>query len=43
MEMNIKDNIENPEKLEQLYQTDKKGFEKAFEAIYQQNKRFQAG
>lgn len=34
MEMNIKDNIESAEQLERLYQSDKKGFEKAFEAIY---------
>lgn len=36
MEKNIKDNIYNPEKLEQFYQTDKKDFEKAFNGIYQE-------
>lgn len=30
MEIKIKDNIENPEQLEKLYQTDKKNFRKAF-------------
>lgn len=34
MEANIKDNIENPEQLEQLYRSDKKGFQKAFFEIY---------
>jgi len=34
MENNIKDNIDNPENLEQFYQSDKKSFTKAFNDIY---------
>jgi len=34
IEQQIKANISNPKELEQLYQTDKKGFSKAFLAIY---------
>ncbi len=34
MNNKIKDNIEDPEKLESLYRSDKKEFEKAFNAIY---------
>ncbi|MBT8288388.1 MAG: DUF4153 domain-containing protein [Flavobacteriaceae bacterium] len=36
MKNKIKDNIGNPEQLEQLYRADKKGFEKAFLEIYPQ-------
>lgn len=34
MKNSIKENIENPEKLEQIYQSDKKSFEKEFAEIY---------
>lgn len=34
IENSIKESIENPEQLEKLYRTDKKGFEKAFFEIY---------
>jgi len=34
MKNSIKENIENPEKLEQIYQRDKKSFEKEFTEIY---------
>jgi hypothetical protein len=36
MEIKIKENIDNPEQLERLYRTDKKGFQKAFNEIYQE-------
>lgn len=36
METKIKENIDNPEQLEKLYRTDKKGFQKAFNEIYQE-------
>lgn len=36
METKIKENIDNPEQLEKLYRTDKKGFQKAFSEIYQE-------
>ena len=34
METKIKENIDNPEQLEKLYQSDKRSFEKAFFNIY---------
>jgi hypothetical protein len=34
MKNSIKENIDNPEKLEQIYQSDKKSFEKEFAEIY---------
>jgi hypothetical protein len=34
MKESIKENIENPEKLEQLYHADKKAFESSFEEVY---------
>jgi len=37
----IKANISNPKELEQLYQQNKKGFEKAFFAIYSELRDFQ--
>lgn len=36
MEIKIKENIDNPEQLEKLYQADKKNFEKSFFDIYQE-------
>lgn len=36
METKIKENIDNPEQLEKLYRTDQKGFQKAFNEIYQE-------
>ena len=41
MENKIKDNIDNPEKLEELYRADKNGFERAFNEIYDEIAAFQ--
>lgn len=41
METKIKENIDNPEQLEKLYLVDKKGFQKAFNEIYQEIADFQ--
>lgn len=40
METKIKENIDNPEQLERLYRADKKGFQKAFNEIYQEIANF---
>ena len=36
MKTKIKENIDNPEQLEKLYRTDKKGFQTAFNELYQE-------
>ncbi len=36
MKTKIKENIDNPEQLEKLYRTDKNGFQKAFNELYQE-------
>ena len=42
MKNTIKNHIEHPEQLEELYRADKKGFEEAFREIYPEMAGYQA-